>query len=211
MLDPEWAGGLAIVAAELGAVLTVLDTVARSMPGGDENTSRDMGTLIAGADQIRNRAYGAVLLVHHTPLYGTRLRGHSSLEGAVDTNIGCESDGTTIKITVDKQKDAEPEPPLLVHHEQVGESVVLRIGSAAAGTEIPPAVLEILRSLDEIDVGGGVSTTTWISATNCARRSFFRAQKRLIETGLCQAVSGQPGSKNARYGVTDLGKEALHS
>ena len=52
-LDPEWADGAAIIAAELGANLTVIDTVARSMPGADENTSTAMGALINAADKIR--------------------------------------------------------------------------------------------------------------------------------------------------------------
>ena len=57
------------------------------MVGGDENSSKDMGNLIAGADALCRATGATVLLVHHTPRNGDNLRGHTSLEGAVDTAI----------------------------------------------------------------------------------------------------------------------------
>ena len=47
LLDPDWAAGLVELAKDVGPHLTVIDTVARSMQGGDENASRDMGALSA--------------------------------------------------------------------------------------------------------------------------------------------------------------------
>ena len=210
LLDDEWAEGLAQVAGDLGCRLVVIDTVARAMPGGDENTSRDMGKLIAAADLTRTTTGGAVILVHHTPLDGGRLRGHSSLEGAVDTNIGVDSDGTTVKVTVDKQKDAEPPDPLHLHPEPAGESIVLAPGSAP-GDGLPPAPLEMLAALADIDLGAGVTNSQWISAkTGVALRTGQRHIKRLLEAGYCHMVSGQPGDRGARYGISDQGKEALN-
>lgn len=209
LLDPEWSEGLAIVAAERHVILTVIDTVARSMPGGDENTSRDMGTLISAADKIRNSTGGAVILVHHTPLDGGRLRGHSSLEGAVDTNIGVDSDGTTIKITVDKQKDSEPPEPLLLHPEPYGESIVLRPG-AGRTEELPPAVLAVLAALHDLDLGEGITNSQWIGdIEGMSPRHAQRHVKRLLEAGYCQTLTGQPGQRGARYTITDQGRRVL--
>ncbi len=211
LLDDEWSEGLATVAGRHHCRLVIIDTVARAMPGGDENASRDMGKLIAAADLTRTTTGGAVILVHHTPLDGSRLRGHSSLEGAVDTNIAVETDGTTIKITVDKQKDAEPPDPLYLHPEQAVDSIVLAPGSAPAG-HLPPAVLEMLRALADLDIGGmGTTNSAWVDCQKgVAPRTAQRHIKRLLETGHCHMVTGQPGERGARYGLTDQGKEALN-
>lgn len=212
LLDPEWSEGLAIVAAEHQTALVVIDTTARAMPGGDENASKDMGRLIASADRIRAATGGAVMLVHHTPLDGGRLRGHSSLEGAVDTNIGVEFDGTTVKLTVDKQKDAEPPAPMLLHPEHAGESIVLRPGAGAPG-DIPPQVLAVLGALDDADLGEGITSTTWEKSlpTSLPTRTFHRTIKNLFEQHYCHMVQGERGSKGARYGITDQGREVLHA
>jgi RecA-family ATPase len=50
LLDPGWAAALVEFAQALNPVLIIIDTVARAMQGGDENSSKDMGNLIAGAD-----------------------------------------------------------------------------------------------------------------------------------------------------------------
>lgn len=209
LLDPEWAEGLAIVAGNLHAELVVIDTVARAMPGGDENSSRDMGALIQAADRIRDQSGGAVILVHHTPLDGGRLRGHSSLEGAVDTNIGVDSDGATVKVTVEKQKDAEPAEPILLHIETAGESIVLQAGSASTD-ELPPKALEVLTAIDGADLGSGITKSDLIGVTKpMALSTVHRSVKRLLEAGLCHMVSGEPGENGARFGLTPQGKEAL--
>jgi AAA domain len=58
--------------------LVVFDTLARSMVGGDENSARDMGELIDGAEQVRAASGATVLLVHHTTKDGTSIRGSSA-------------------------------------------------------------------------------------------------------------------------------------
>jgi RecA-family ATPase len=85
LLDATRAQALVRVVEKVQPVYTVIDTVARSMPGGDENGSADMGKLVMAADQIREAACCTVNLVHHTPREGSTPRGHSALEGAVDT------------------------------------------------------------------------------------------------------------------------------
>lgn len=81
-----------IVAAALSAGLAggvvCIDTLAASAPGMDENTSADMGEVIAGLKAVQAALGGFVLAVHHTGKDATRgLRGHSSLLGALDCAI----------------------------------------------------------------------------------------------------------------------------
>ena len=68
--------------------LIVIDTVARHMPGMDENASRDMGEFIRAADKLKQDFSCAVMLVHHTGLsHQDRARGSSAFKAALDTEI----------------------------------------------------------------------------------------------------------------------------
>ena len=80
--------------------LTVVDTLARALAGGNENASEDMGRLVKHADYFREISGSAFGLIHHSGKdIDKGMRGHSSLLGAVDTviqisrtdNIGCAS------------------------------------------------------------------------------------------------------------------------
>lgn len=86
--------------------LIVIDTLARAMGRGDENSSPDMGALIAAVDWIRDATGAHVLLVHHAGKDRARgARGHSSLKAAIDTEIEITaSDGVSVA-TVRKQRD----------------------------------------------------------------------------------------------------------
>jgi len=85
--------------------LIVLDTLNRAVPGSDENSSKDMGTIIASAKVLQEQTGGLVLLVHHTGKDATKgMRGHSSLFAAMDCVIGVVS-GESLSWTVAKSKD----------------------------------------------------------------------------------------------------------
>lgn len=65
--------------------LIVLDTLNRAAPGADENSSKDMGVIIANAKALQQVVGGLVLLVHHTGKDENKgMRGHSSLFAAMD-------------------------------------------------------------------------------------------------------------------------------
>jgi hypothetical protein len=95
---------------DLPLALVVIDTLARAMDGGDENSSPDMGALIAGADEIRLRTKAHVCLIHHVGKDASRgARGHSSLHGASDTMIEIAPIKGGGEARVTKQKEAERE------------------------------------------------------------------------------------------------------
>lgn len=70
--------------------LVVFDTLARCAVGADENSSQEMGVVVANVDRIR-RVLGdgcSVLLVHHSGKSApTAMRGSSAINGAVDTAL----------------------------------------------------------------------------------------------------------------------------
>ncbi len=88
-----------------------IDTVSRVLAGADENAPDGMGALIHNIDRIRARTGAHVTLVHHAPKDGSRGkggRGHSSLWGAIDTEIDVDRDPTTkiARAIVAKQRNA---------------------------------------------------------------------------------------------------------
>ncbi|QTX32861.1 AAA family ATPase [Aminithiophilus ramosus] len=102
--------GLAVeeVADRVGAPkLVVVDTLARSFSGGDENSSADMGRFIMALDGLRSRYECTVLVVHHSG-HGdkSRSRGSSAFRGALDTEMLVEGvPGKSLSVRSAKRKD----------------------------------------------------------------------------------------------------------
>ena len=68
--------------------LVQIDTLARAFGGGNENNSEDMGAFIHNAGRIQRMLNCAMMVLHHSGKDATKgLRGHSSLLGAVDTQL----------------------------------------------------------------------------------------------------------------------------
>lgn len=89
--------------------LVVVDTVARSMLGADENSATDMGKFVKSCDTVKEHCGCALLAIHHSGKDSSKgMRGSSALMGAVDTSIRVKKSGEQITLNMDKQKDAEP-------------------------------------------------------------------------------------------------------
>lgn len=89
--------------------LVVIDTLSRAAGGMDENSGRDMGQVIQGADAIWRELNCFVLLVHHSGKDRRRgSRGHNSLLGALDF----EAEVAAGKFTAQKVKDGATPPPI---------------------------------------------------------------------------------------------------
>lgn len=70
------------------AAVTIIDTLSSTSAGLDENSAKDMGLIIAAAHAIRRKTGGVVVFIHHTGKDVDKgARGHSSLKGALDTEI----------------------------------------------------------------------------------------------------------------------------
>jgi hypothetical protein len=67
--------------------IVAIDTLNRALAGGDENSSKDMGAAINATGLIRSQVKCASLLVHHPGWDDKHGRGHSSLFGAIDTEM----------------------------------------------------------------------------------------------------------------------------
>ena len=77
---------------ELGeVVLIVIDTLAVTFGGGNENDPKDMNLYVANVLEIRAKTGAAVLIVHHSGKDEAKgMRGHSALLGALDAELAIE-------------------------------------------------------------------------------------------------------------------------
>ena len=94
---------------QFNPTIIVVDTLARSAVGLDENSQKDAGVWIESADRLRQLGM-TVLFLHHTNKnveFGYKFRGSSAIEGALDTAFILHKDPRTscIKLICTKQKD----------------------------------------------------------------------------------------------------------
>ena len=91
--------------------LIVVDTVARSLLGGGENSSTDIGLFVKSCDAIKDFTGATVTGIHHSGKDEQRgMRGSSALLGAVDTVIRVTQEQSIVNLVMEKQKDDEPMP-----------------------------------------------------------------------------------------------------
>jgi hypothetical protein len=120
-------------------VMFVVDTLARVLAGGDENSSKDMGAIIRAVDFIREQADCHTLVIHHPNKAGTGGgRGHSNVLGGTDTEMQIDNHtlvfskqrdmamGADIKfklvpVHIGKDDDGEPVTSCVVNVPKAGE------------------------------------------------------------------------------------------
>lgn len=81
-----------------------LDTLSRTMPGGNENAPEDMTAYVDTVDYVRTKLKAACGIIHHSGKNTAKgARGHSSLRAATDTEIEIAN----MEISCRKQRDLE--------------------------------------------------------------------------------------------------------
>lgn len=90
--------------------MVIIDTLSRSISGANENAVEDMTQMLKVVELLKSQTKAHIMMVHHCGKDETRgARGHSSLLGAVDTEItlDCDKQNNIITARVTKQKDLE--------------------------------------------------------------------------------------------------------
>lgn len=135
-----------------GLRLVVVDTLAQTTPGANENTSEDMGRAMAHCQRIVAATGATVLLVGHTGKDEDRgHRGWSGMPAAFDASIQLERSGELRAATIVKLKDGEGEGdefPFHLNGVVLGEdedgdaitSCVALPGNKAGARAAPPAL-----------------------------------------------------------------------
>jgi hypothetical protein len=186
--------------------LIVIDTIARSLVGGDENSALDMGLVVEGCDGIRKATGACILLVHHSgkdPEKG--MRGSTALLGAVDTSILVSKQGELVEVTCQKQKDAERFGTLFFELKKVSLSGVssscFLLPKPFGSTDGPTRV--VLAALRDVCChGGGATSNEWLNAAEISERTFYRYRCIVVERGYVRNVGTE---KRPRYELTEAG------
>lgn len=129
LLDNAEAMTLINTIDRIGEVsLLIIDTLARALVGGDENSAGDIGRAVAVCDRVRDISNAATLIVHHMDAAGTKARGSTALPGASDAMIKMVKDDIQhfISVSCTKMKDGEPFKPIHFNLEAFGHSAALR-------------------------------------------------------------------------------------
>lgn len=189
--------------------LIVFDTLARCMVGGDENSARDMGLFIVGADRIRKELQCAVLLVHHSNKSGESERGSTALRGAVDVLLFLKmADDGSLKLSCEKMKDSAPFGTIELKLKSHLDSVVLTGVTAMAvrSEDLAPSEQDTLRTLAVTAPSEGLAATRWLEVAEKKERTFWNHRKRLEDFGYVTALKT---GNVVRYVVSAKGYEAL--
>jgi hypothetical protein len=121
-------------------VKVTLDTLARVIGPGDENSARDMGLLVRSMDKIRGETGGAhTMTVHHSGKNATKgARGSSALRAATDTELEVEGG----RIIMRKQRNGEIVKP-------IGFRLVpVELGKDEDGGSVTSCTIELGASVD---------------------------------------------------------------
>lgn len=194
---------LAAVAEHLSepVALVVFDTLSRCFVGGEENSAKDIGKLIEGADRIRKQTGATVLLVHHTTKDGNSERGSSALRGSADVMLGVSANKGVVVLECEKQKDAAPFNPIRLRLVETCGSCAVQV--ADASKRDPDTVSSgALAALTALGQNGGLRCKDWLSASGIPPGTFYRYLEEVKQAELVT----QEGNL---YVLTETGRAAL--
>lgn len=147
-----------------GPTLIVIDTLARSYVGKNENDPMDAGVWVESADKLRHRG-ATVLVLHHTKKnteFGLQYRGTTAFLGAMDTAFTLERnpDGYRgyAKLSCDKQKDHMEPPDVWMRHEHIRPKPDVEGSIILLETERPGAEEAEARAADKAALQAVINT-----------------------------------------------------
>lgn len=202
-------------AGRLGGVpgLIVVDTLAATFGGGDENTS-DMLAYVNNVAKLRDEFDALAVAVHHRPKdqLNDTPRGHGSLIGGMDTIVRVDGDQVR-SATVTKQKDGEQGEALAFELESVtlgmdeeGQpvtSAVIKYVVARRDKPLPAAAekgLEALQAAITAGAGAPALEKDWRgkweeglpedTKDETKRKAWARIKKALVAAGLVEMEHG---------------------
>ncbi|MBP7467371.1 MAG: AAA family ATPase [Thauera sp.] len=197
--------------------ITVIDTLNRAAGGADENSSADMGLLIAALTELQSRVGGLILIVHHTGKDAARgARGHSSLFAALDACIEVTrtdarrewkqakaKDGEDGKshpfrldvVEIGEDEDGDPITSCVVAPEERAADAVRRVKLPTGGNQkiIYDALRELLREARRFGMAGAPPT-----------RPCIEIQEAIEKTRDRLAVESDRKTERTRQAITGL-------
>ncbi len=182
--------------------LIVVDTLALSIPGSDENSAADIGEVLGRIRWLIAETGATVLLVHHDGHNNAgRARGSSALPGAVDTRLSVSKPSHGVhRLTCKKQRSAPEFAPITFRLvEAGGESahgvprVALQRDDSSSDGWRPTVLMErVSRALEQhVEL-----TTRQLREHVSGRREYVKqAADQLVAEGYVEIVSGPRGGQ----------------
>lgn len=184
--------------------LIIIDTLSRTIVGGNENAPESMGVYIDNVTALGDAYNAATLVIHHSGWDGTHERGHSSLFGAEDGALKVTTDGDNVTVKPTKNKDDAEAPDLNLHAVEVGKSLVLRLGSNHS--KISAHERAVLEELPASFGSDPAPNTALKAATGLPERSYYRAVQSLVDQGL---VTKETNGRTTLYSLSPSGLAQL--
>jgi hypothetical protein len=215
LLNPPAVIAFSEAIAPVKPVLVIIDTLARAMVGGDEDSAKDMGIAIAALARLSRELDATMLLVHHPAKKDARVeRGSGALRGGVDTLLWLKKDSDQLTLVCEKQKDAEPFEDIHLRREVIDlgngrSSCVIELADKPSDTKQAGRLsgrlqhlLTCLREQPDQQARFGA----WRDASGVPGSSFNRFLSPLLDDGYVEKVPGLPGQ--TVYKLTEKGLTA---
>lgn len=188
------------VRAQLGDATVsavIIDTLNQALQGGEENSSEDMGAFIANVNEFRSALGCAVLVVHHAGKDRDRgARGHSSLKGAVDTELEVTYDKTNSLRTasITKQRDGSDslEIPYLLNPVDLGPDPSDPTDRVTSCVVVPPPLNMVIPARGNTAPKGRNQKVAWrvfCNTMKASARPIASAPAAVAEDSLTDAVA----------------------
>lgn len=181
--------------------LVVIDTLARSMPGGDENAAKDANTVYDSAYAIREAFHCCVLIVHHDGKETARgARGSSAIYGNADLVLritGHEDravvhPGDILKLECEKPKDDAPFDPIVFTTDverwatPAGEFRSSLVITAPEASSVDNGLSATQRQVLDLlfdHQSTGLKSSEWLRLSGLPKQTFYDARSVLDSRG----------------------------
>lgn len=204
--------------------LIIIDTLARSFGGHNENSTQDMNHFISNCDKLKTE-HRSIMIVHHSGHSAERARGNSAFYAALDAELSVKKTNRDIAVKCTKMKDAPEFDAMnfilvqtdIERDHQVFQSCHLEettpLQKRAKLTENEKLALKTLSNGTNENVpGASVHVEEWRplfykghpgDTVPTKNKAFSRARKTLKEKGIIEVSNGY-------YSIRDSGTSAGH-
>lgn len=206
LLEPACVAALIKLIKPVNPENVIFDTLARCIPGGDENSAKDMGLVVRNSALIQRQVDTAITWIHHSNRAERGERGSGAIRGAADAMIELSASGDgIIRLSCSKLKDDEPWEPEELRFYPAGNSGVLVPSDSGLSSNLSAIELRILNFLAlEIFDPSGARANQIVNALGVAERTVYHTLSHLKrELQIVHDNKGDP------YRITELGKDTI--
>jgi len=186
--------------------LIIFDTLACCIPGGDENSAKDMGIAVRNSRIIQRTLNSAIIWIHHTNRAERGERGSGAIRGAADAMIELTANGDNIiRVSCSKLKDDDPWLTEEYRFQPVLNSGVLLPADGYNADQLSAQEVRILEflALDVFETAGAKAIQI-VNGVNIPERNIYR-----ILSHLKRELHIQHDSKGDPYRLTETGKKLV--